>query len=177
MKKLINLLLLLLACSLFVSAQDRIQRGGGKIQINSDGSVTVTLATGKTVGLACQSSLPVSGSVGQMACKSGTGAGVYTWDSGTAAWLLWGDVAAGLNATKIGAGVVSNTEFGYLDGVTSAIQTQLDARQTLDSDLTAIGALSPSNDDIIQRKAGVWVNRTRVMRINLSVRRHRRHST
>jgi hypothetical protein len=145
MKKLINLLLLLLACSLFVSAQDRIQRGGGKIQINSDGSVTVTLATGKTVGLACQSSLPVSGSVGQMACKSGTGAGVYTWDSGTSAWLLWGDVAAGLNATKIGAGTVSNTEFGYLDGVTSAIQTQLDAKE---SALTFSSPLSRSVNTI-----------------------------
>lgn len=32
--------------------------------------------------------------------------------------------------------------------------------QPLDSDLTAIGGLSPANDDIIQRKAGAWVNRT-----------------
>lgn len=33
-------------------------------------------------------------------------------------------------------------------------------QQPLDSDLTAIAALSPSNDDIIQRKSGVWTNRT-----------------
>ncbi|MBL8186579.1 MAG: hypothetical protein JNK38_01155 [Acidobacteria bacterium] len=32
--------------------------------------------------------------------------------------------------------------------------------QPLDADLTAIAALGPSNDDIIQRKAGVWTNRT-----------------
>ncbi len=32
--------------------------------------------------------------------------------------------------------------------------------QPLDSDLTAIAGLSPSNDDIIQRKAGAWVNRS-----------------
>jgi|ADGO01.1.fsa_nt_gi hypothetical protein len=32
--------------------------------------------------------------------------------------------------------------------------------QPLDADLTAIAGLSPSNDDIIQRKAGVWTNRT-----------------
>ena len=31
-------------------------------------------------------------------------------------------------ATEIGAGSVSDTEFGYLDGVTSAIQTQLNAK-------------------------------------------------
>lgn len=33
-------------------------------------------------------------------------------------------------------------------------------KQPLDSSLTAIAGLSPSNDDIIQRKAGAWVNRT-----------------
>lgn len=33
-------------------------------------------------------------------------------------------------------------------------------KQDADADLTAIAALSPSNDDIIQRKAGAWTNRT-----------------
>jgi len=37
--------------------------------------------------------------------------------------------AAAIDATKIGGGLVSNTEFSYLDGVTSAIQTQLTAKQ------------------------------------------------
>jgi len=32
--------------------------------------------------------------------------------------------------------------------------------QPLDSDLTSIAGLTPSNDDIIQRKAGAWINRT-----------------
>ena len=32
--------------------------------------------------------------------------------------------------------------------------------QPLDSDLTAVAALSPSNDDVVQRKAGAWTNRT-----------------
>jgi hypothetical protein len=44
--------------------------------------------------------------------------------------------------------------------ISSATQTALDSRQPLDSDLTAIAGLTPSNDDIIQRKAGAWVNRT-----------------
>lgn len=34
------------------------------------------------------------------------------------------------------------------------------AYQPLDSDLTAIAALTPSNDDFVQRKAGAWANRT-----------------
>ena len=37
--------------------------------------------------------------------------------------------SAAIDATKIGGGAVSNTEFSYLDGVTSAIQTQIDAKQ------------------------------------------------
>lgn len=38
------------------------------------------------------------------------------------------DIPSGVDAIKIGGGSVSNTEFGYLDGVTSAIQTQLNAK-------------------------------------------------
>ena len=37
--------------------------------------------------------------------------------------------AAAIDATKIGGGAVSNLEFSYLDGVTSAIQTQIDSKQ------------------------------------------------
>lgn len=40
-----------------------------------------------------------------------------------------GDLPSGIDAAKIGSGNVSNTEFGYLDGVTSAIQTQLNGKQ------------------------------------------------
>ena len=36
-----------------------------------------------------------------------------------------------INATKIGSGNVDNTELGYLNGVTSNIQTQLDAKASL----------------------------------------------
>jgi hypothetical protein len=39
------------------------------------------------------------------------------------------DLPTGINANKIGTGVVSTTEFEYLNGVTSAIQTQIDGKQ------------------------------------------------
>jgi hypothetical protein len=42
----------------------------------------------------------------------------------------------------------------------SNLSTDLAGKQALDSDLTAIAGLTPTNDDIIQRKAGAWVNRT-----------------
>lgn len=67
---------------------------------------------------------------------------------------------AAIDATKIHDGSVSNAEFETLGGVTSDIQTQLDARQPLDSDLTVFAGLSPSNDDVVQRKSGAWTNRT-----------------
>jgi hypothetical protein len=35
----------------------------------------------------------------------------------------------GIPATNIGGGLISNAEFSYLDGVTSAIQTQIDSKQ------------------------------------------------
>ncbi|MBI3695461.1 MAG: hypothetical protein HY238_11570 [Acidobacteria bacterium] len=35
---------------------------------------------------------------------------------------------SGINATQVGAGTVDNTEFGFLDGVTSSIQTQLNGK-------------------------------------------------
>lgn len=50
---------------------------------------------------------------------------------------------------------------GDLSGTASAPTVpELSNKQPLDSDLTAIANLSPSNDDIIQRKAGAWTNRT-----------------
>lgn len=44
---------------------------------------------------------------------------------------------------------------------TAFVQAQVAASsQPLDSDLTAIAALTPTNDDVVQRKAGAWTNRT-----------------
>lgn len=52
----------------------------------------------------------------------------------------------------------------FFDPQTGAVgwasDTDTSGLQPLDSDLTAIAALTPTNDDIIQRKAGAWTNRT-----------------
>jgi hypothetical protein len=40
-----------------------------------------------------------------------------------------GDLPSGIDAAKIADGTISNAEFQYLNGVTSAIQTQLDSKQ------------------------------------------------
>ena len=62
-------------------------------------------------------------------------------------------IGAGTSAATIGA--VNTALASYLTTAAAAA-----AYQPLDSDLTAIAAIAPTNDDIVQRKAGAWVNRT-----------------
>ena len=75
------------------------------------------------------------------------------------------DIAAGaaINAEKIHDGTVSNTEFSYLNGVTSGIQTQIDAisfdsaglqtqiNRKLDSDGTFNGTISAGNRFLVNQ--------------------------
>lgn len=67
------------------------------------------------------------------------------------------------NASNV-PGIKTKTDF---ISVTQAVnldtmESDIAGKQASDADLTAIAGLSPTNDDIIQRKAGAWVNRTMV---------------
>lgn len=64
------------------------------------------------------------------------------------------DHAVSLSDSDIPATIARDSE------VTSAISALSSVYQPLDSDLTAVAGLSPSNDDIVQRKSGAWANRT-----------------
>ena len=87
-------------------------------------------------------------------------------------------LATGIDATKIGSGAVSSTEFGYLDGVTSSLQVQLDSKygsanpsgyltasvasatyQPLDSDLTSIAStgVDPYGIGLLTKTSGSGV--------------------
>lgn len=66
---------------------------------------------------------------------------------------------AGIDATKIADGSVSSTEFQYLDGVTSAIQTQLDAK-TLKATLTTKGDLYVATASATPARQGVGADGT-----------------
>ena len=57
-------------------------------------------------------------------------------------------VATGIDAAKLADGSVSNTEFQYLNGVTGALQGQLDNKQPLDPELSAIAGLSSAADKV-----------------------------
>lgn len=61
------------------------------------------------------------------------------------------DLAIGNGGTGASSESAARTNLGL------AIGTDV---QAYDTDLAAIAALSPSNDDILQRKAGAWVNRS-----------------
>jgi hypothetical protein len=64
-----------------------------------------------------------------------------------------------LTKTDVGLGNVDNTA-DSAKPVSTATQTALDGKQPLDSDLTALAALAPADDTLVQRKAGAWVART-----------------
>lgn len=80
------------------------------------------------------------------------------------------DLAAVTPAPNVGAQGVTFDEdqlVALLSDGTSNVRETLDALYTgsgawqpLDADLTALAALTPSNDDVVQRKAGAWTNRT-----------------
>ena len=67
------------------------------------------------------------------------------------------NTSAAIDATKIHDGTISNTEFGYLNGVSSNIQTQLDAKGASNANLTAIGDLAKTDGNFIVGNGSTWV--------------------
>ena len=63
---------------------------------------------------------------------------------------------SGVNASKVGTGTVSNTEFGYLNNVTSSIQTQLNSKAASSHTHTTtdISNLSDFVQDLIDASPG-----------------------
>ena len=119
---------------------DTIEELAGQLILISEGSANAddlylcTTDTSATLGSSTISYTQVFPSSG------GTVTSVAVADSGSSEFTVTGSPIAAsgtitlavnsIAATKIGTGVVSNTEFGYLDGVTSAIQTQIDTKST-----------------------------------------------
>ena len=64
-----------------------------------------------------------------------------------------------LTKSNIGLGNIDNTA-DSAKPISTATQSALDAKQPLDSDLTAIAALTPVADNILQYKSSAWTNRT-----------------
>jgi hypothetical protein len=67
------------------------------------------------------------------------------------------NTSAAIDATKIHDGTISNTEFGHLNGVSSNIQDQLDAKGASNANLTAIGNLANTDGNFIVGSGSTWV--------------------
>lgn len=64
-----------------------------------------------------------------------------------------------INANQyLGTTLISASEFGYLDGVTSSIQSQINAKQPLHAYLTDIAGITANQGDIIYFNGTDWVD-------------------
>lgn len=73
------------------------------------------------------------------------------------------DAIALLTTTPFGRGLLGVADAAGLRssaGLGTAATTAATDYQPVDSDLTSFAGLTPSNDDVVQRKGGAWVNRT-----------------
>ncbi len=145
-----------------LNTQLKLKNGGAAnyvtVKTNAAGTTAYTLSLPTTAGSANQ-------------VLQTDGAGVTSWTtlattlppSGAAGGDLSGTypnpTITGLAATKIGTGVVDNTEFSYLDGVTSSIQTQLNGKQASNANLTALSSYN-TNGILVQTAANTFTGRT-----------------
>ena len=67
------------------------------------------------------------------------------------------NASAAIAATKIHDGTISNTEFGHLNGVSSNIQDQINAKGASNANLTAIGNLAKTDGNLIVGNGSTWV--------------------
>lgn len=77
---------------------------------------------------------------------------------------LAGDLSGTADSPQIATGAIVNADINNSANIAQSkianLTSDLAAKQDADADLTAIAGLSPTNDDILQRKSGAWTNRS-----------------
>ena len=101
----------------FDAKEDAANKGQASGYAGLDGSGHVPLDQGGT-----GADLSATGGAGQVLKQSSSGGAI------SVSALSAGDMPSGIDAAKIAGGSVGNTEFEYLDGVTSSVQGQLDSQ-------------------------------------------------
>jgi hypothetical protein len=109
----------------------------GASRVEDVGAVWVLTAAGTS------STLTVEPIASGLAVDTGTGVPSAVGSGGSASTIV-----------NVPAGNIAATD------VQSALNELDSEKQPLDTDLTVFAAISPSNDDLVQRKAGAWTNRT-----------------
>ena len=134
------------------------------VKVSADGSawteaIRVDKATGHatilynnaTSGLTATN---VQAAIDEIAASGGGGGG------GAVASVFGRTGAVVAAASDYAASQVANDSGVSGSAVKDALNTLSSGKQTASGDLSAIAALSPANDDVLQRKSGAWTNRT-----------------
>lgn len=158
----------------FTASRAIVSDGSGNLAVATTTSTEIGYVNGVTSAIQTQLNSKITdpgGSAnGDVLVIAG---GIPTWDTIANASI---SAAAAIDVNKLaaltvdravvtdGSGFISaatttSTEIGYVNGVTSAIQTQLDNKQPLDADLTALAALATTGL-AARTGAGTWATRT-----------------
>ena len=146
MKRLLFLLSILLCVAFAARGQDRIQRSGAKVQTNSDGSVTITTASGKTLHLTPQAGVaPTPCTDGSFYAR--TNVGVYYCTNTT--WALLGSGGGG------GATIPSVTNLIKGDGVGNGADSGIDPANVVQSTRTVNSHALSANVTVTKSDVGL----------------------